>query len=80
MISESVTPKVSQKDLLNFFWHHLEKDIDILSFILQRSEMDSSVLIHSILHNMVTVEVDLCEGMLGLDNVNALVTKFCPSR
>ena len=63
MISESVTPKVSLKDLLNYFWHHLEKDIELLSFTLKRNEVDSSLLVHSIIHNMFTQEVDLGEGV-----------------
>lgn len=58
VISESVTPSVSLKELLNYFWHHLEKDLEILSFVLQRNEMDSSLLIHSIIHNMTTIEID----------------------
>lgn len=68
MISESVTPKVSVEDLLNYFWHHLEKDIEILSFTLQRNEVESSLLIHSIMHNMLTVEVNLGKGIQTTNN------------
>ena len=61
-ISKSITPSVSVKELLDYFWHHLEKDVDILSFILQRNEVDASLLVHSILHEMLNVEIDLSQG------------------
>ena len=40
--------------LLNYFWHHLELDIQTLCRATQHSFDDCILLLHTIIHNMLT--------------------------
>ena len=64
-LSEAViqTEPVPPEQILNFFWHHLERDLQTLTRVTQQSFDDCVLLIHTLIHNMLTVTHDEISGM-----------------
>ena len=47
-------PPVGTTQGFNHFWHHLEKDFQILQLALGRSMDDAALLVHLVLQKMLT--------------------------
>ena len=45
----------SPQELPEFFWGHLEKDVQLLARALGRNPEDAAIVVHLVLRNMVTV-------------------------
>ena len=58
-------PPVGITQGLNHFWHHLEKDFQILQLALGKSMDDAALLVHLLLHKMLTTSPPR-NGMLAL--------------
>jgi hypothetical protein len=54
-------PPVPADELLDFFWHHLEVDFQTLQRATQHSSDDCIYLIHSLIHNILSVK---CENKI----------------
>lgn len=44
------------EELLNYFWHHLERDFQILCRATQHSFDDCVMFVHSLIRNMLSIE------------------------
>ena len=49
-----VVPPVELKRILDFFWHHLERDFDILCNAAGKSLDETALLVHVVLQHMLT--------------------------
>lgn len=53
-VANVAVPPVGTGQSLNHFWHHLEKDFQILQLALGRSMDDAALLVHLLLKKMLT--------------------------
>lgn len=58
VINEPLHPE----QLLNYFWHHLERDFQILCIATQHSFDDCVMFVHGLIRNMLSVE----HGNIGM--------------
>ena len=47
------------EEVLTFFWNHFEKDFETLSRATQHSFDDCILVVHSVIHNMFEVKVNM---------------------
>ncbi len=57
-----VKPCDNVYDLPEFFWMHLRKDIEQLSQVTGRGLEDAVIIIHLVLHGILTKESPTCKG------------------
>lgn len=62
-LAHLVKPFVKLDDLSQFFWNHLQKDIEHLSLLTGKGVEDSAIIIHLILKEILTKE--LPPGKIG---------------
>lgn len=58
-----VTPPVESKKIVNFFWHHLERDFEILCKAIGKSFDEAALLVHIVLQQILKVNPDI--GLIG---------------
>ena len=51
-----VIPTVELRKILDFFWHHLERDLEILCSAIGKSYDESALLVHIIIHNILKTD------------------------
>ena len=48
-----VTPAVELQKILDFFWHHLERDFEILCIAIGKSFDEAALLVHIVVQNIL---------------------------
>lgn len=53
---------IRPKDLPEFFWHHLERDMELLGAATGKSVDDSAIIVHLVLREILLRDPPTCEN------------------
>jgi len=63
-LMQLVKVNVLPRDLPEFFWHHLERDIELLGTSTRRGTDESATIIHLVLREILQRNPPTCENFL----------------
>ena len=58
--------KLKPNELPEFFWKHLEKDLEAISMFLNRGQEESILVLHLVLKEILTNQVNLCKFIIEI--------------
>lgn len=68
--------QVTPNDLPQFFWDHLQKDVEHLSRVTQLTLEESAIIIHMVLHGILKKTLRECENSFGMIVIIMLLVLF----
>ena len=60
LVKENIRPR----DLPEFFWHHLERDVELLGRSIGRSMDESAITIHLVIREILQRNPPTCEELM----------------
>ena len=60
-LTQLVKVGVRPQDLPEFFWHHLERDVELLGRAMGKSMDESAIMIHLVLREILLKTPPTCE-------------------
>jgi len=62
-LMQLVKVNIRPRDLPEFFWHHLERDIELLGLSIGRSVDESAITLHLVLKEILQRDPPTCEDL-----------------